>query len=316
MNVLVTGATGFVGSALIKRLSEDGKLLPRAAMRRAGPDLPACVEQVRVGDLGPDTDWSAAFDGVGLVVHAAARVHLMSDTAAHPLAEFRCVNVEGTLNLARQAASAKVKRLVFLSSIKVNGESTCADSSFSVDSKSMPRGDYAISKWEAEQGLIDIARQTGMEVVILRIPLVYGPNVRANFLKLMQVIDKGMPLPFGFIENRRSLIYLDNLVDAVALCLIHPAAANETFLLSDNEGVSTPWLIQCIADALGKPARLFSVPEIFLRIVGAFTGRRMEIERLVGSLSIDNSAIRKKLGWEPPYTMQEGLITTSKWFKG
>jgi UDP-glucose 4-epimerase len=232
----------------------------------------------------------------------------MDDASIDPLAAFRSINTVATLNLARQAAQVGVKRFVFVSSIKVNGEGRAVP--YRETDAPAPEDAYAISKWEAEQGLRQIERETGMEVVILRPPLVYGPGVKANFLRLIQVVKRGWPLPLGAIRNRRSLLYLGNFVDAIRLCVEHPAAAGQTFLLDDGEPVSTPELIRALARAMGRPARLLAVPVSALEFAGMLLGRRAAVARLMGSLWVDGSAIRSRLGWTPLFSMEAGLAAT------
>lgn len=304
--ILVTGATGFVGRALIDLLVKRGYSV-RAAMRRAGAFTAAGASVVTVGELSAETDWSAALAGVDAVVHAAARVHVMQEAAADPLMEFRRVNVQGTLQLARQAAAEGVRRFVFISSIKVNGEATQPGHPFTADDAPAPLDPYGVSKMEAEQGLREIAVQTGMEVVIIRPPLVYGPGVKANFRALMGWLTRGVPLPLGAIHNRRSLVAMDNLVDLIVICVDHPAAANQTFLASDGEDLSTTQLLQCMGRALGKPARLIPVPSTLLKLGAALLGKPAIAQRLCGSLQVDISKTRQLLGWKPPVPVDEGL---------
>jgi len=249
-----------------------------------------------------------ALAGCHAVVHLAARVHMMRDGVLDPLVLYREINTEATLNLARQAADAGVKRFVFISSIKVNGEG--GDAAYREIDAPVPADAYAISKWEAELGLQRIARETGLEVVILRPPLVYGPGVKANFLRLMQWAQKGWPLPLGAIRNRRSLLYLGNFVDAIRLCVEHPAAAGKTFLLDDGEAVSTPDLIRAVAHAMGRSARLLAVPVKVVELAGALSGKHAAVARLTGSLWVDSSLIRSRLNWAPPYSMEAGLAAT------
>jgi UDP-glucose 4-epimerase len=303
MKVLVTGATGFVGRVLCEHLTASGHRIIPAVRREAG-----LADEVVVGDLGSSTDWHMALTGCDAVVHLAARVHVMNDAAQDPLALYRTTNTEATLNLARQAARAGVKRFVFISTIKVNGERR--DESYRETDVPAPEDAYALSKWEAEQGLRRIAQETGLEVVILRPPLVYGPGVKANFSRLVQTVQKGWPLPLGAICNRRSLLYLGNFVDAIRLCVEHPGAAGQTFLLDDGEAVSTPNLIRALAQAMGRPARLLAVPVGLLEFAGALLGKRAAVARLTGSLYVDSSAIRSRLGWTPPFTMEAGLAAT------
>jgi len=303
VRVLVTGATGFVGKALVRDLAGRGHgAIP--VVRRAA----ALPHEVIVPDMNAQTDWHPALAGCDAVVHLAARVHLMHDTAQDPLALYRATNTEATLNLARQAARAGVKRFVFVSSIKVNGEGR--DTPYRETDVAAPEDAYAISKWEAEQGLQRIAQETGLEIVILRPPLVYGPGVKANFLRLMRMVQRGWPLPLGAIRNRRSLLYLGNFVDAICLCVEHPAAAGQTFLLDDGQPVSTPELVRAVARAMGRPARLLAVPVDMLEIVGTLLGKRASVARLKGSLWVDSSLIRRRLGWTPPYSMEAGLAET------
>ena len=262
------------------------------------------------------TDWGDVLSGVQTVIHCAARVHVMDDHTQDPLAEFRRVNTLATDTLARAAARSGVKRLVFLSSIKVNGESTPSDAPFDQASPAKPQGPYAISKWEAEQALTRVSAETGLEIVVLRCPLVYGPGVKGNLLRLLQAVDRGIPLPLALARNRRSFIYLDNLTDAIATCLTHPAAAGKTYLVSDGEDVSTAELTARIAQALGKPSRLWPCPLGLIELAGRMTGKSDEIARLLGSLCIDNSKIRSELDWTPPYTLEQGLAETARWFHG
>lgn len=306
MTIVVTGANGFVGTALCRRLSLDGQ--PICAAVRVLAKGVGVAETVAVGDITADTNWSAALKGVQSVVHLAARVHVMAERSADPLSEFRRVNVEGTVNLARQAAAAGVRRFVFLSSVKVNGESTQPGSPFTADDIPAPEDSYGISKLEAEQELGKVAEQTSMEVVIVRPPLVYGPGVKANFESIMRWLARGLPLPLGAIcENRRSLVALDNLVDLIVTCLSHPAAANQTFLVSDGEDLSTNDLLKRMGEALGKPARLIPVPTGVLKL-GAVLARKQGVyQRLCGSLQVDISKTRLLLGWVPPVTVDEGL---------
>ncbi|UUZ71752.1 SDR family oxidoreductase [Polaromonas sp. P1(28)-8] len=304
--ILVTGATGFVGSSLVVRLVREG-IETRACVRRDHVELPEGVQAVRVDNLTAETDWHHALSGVEVVVHAAARVHVMQDAATDPLQEFRRVNVQGTLQLARQAAAAGVRRFVFISSIKVNGEATQPGHPFTADDAPAPLDAYGISKMEAEQGLRELAAQTGMELVIIRPPLVYGPGVKANFQAMMRWLARGMPLPFGAIHNQRSLVALDNLVDLIVTCIHHPAAANQTFLVSDGEDLSTSQLLRRMGQALGKPARLIPVPPALLKVGAASVGKPAFAQRLCGSLQVDISKTRQLLGWRPPVSVDVGL---------
>jgi len=306
--ILVTGSTGFIGRALIDRLHEEHAHLPvRASCRASAGTLAPGVQSICVRDLLPDTEWSAALQRVDAVLHCAARVHVMRDASRDPLSEFRQVNVQGTLNLARQAAAMGVKRFVFVSSVKVNGELTRLGSPFHAADAPAPMDAYGVSKWEAEIGLRAIAQETGMEVVIIRPPLVYGPGVKANFASMVRWLQRGIPLPLGAIHNLRSLVALDNLVDLIITCIHHPAAANQTFLVSDGEDVSTTELLQRMGAALGKPARLLPVPQRLLEWGAALVGKQAVAQRLFSSLQVDISATRQLLGWTPPVSLEQGL---------
>lgn len=314
LNVLVTGATGFVGRFLCSRLLSGGWTVCGTLLASETPSaLIDEVEPVTVELLGADTPWGNALAGVDTIIHLAARVHIMDDPSADPLTEFRKVNVEGTAQLAREAAKAGVKRLVFISSIKVNGEESVTP--YTSDLLPNPTDPYGISKWEAEQSLRKIEAETGLEVVVVRPTLVYGPGVKANFLKMMNVASKGIPLPLASITNKRSLIYVGNLVDALAVCAEHPAVAGKTYLVSDGEDVSTPELIRRTARALGASARLFPFPPSIMHLAGKLTGKTGAVNRLTGSLTVDSSKIRRELGWKPPFTLEEGLLETARWFK-
>ena len=304
--VLITGGRGFVGRALAARASSRDFTV-RISSRKRLTTTRSHFEFYQVGPLSPATDWLAALQGVDAVVHCAGRAHVMKDTAVDPLAIFRTINLAGTLNLARQAAEAGVMRFVFISSIGVNGARTDLGKSFSEADKPNPHNAYALSKWEAEQGLLRVADETGMEVVIIRPPLVYGPNAPGNFGSLMRWLNRGIPLPLGAIYNQRSLVALDNLVDLIITCLTHPAAANQTFLVSDGEDLSTTQLLRRMGAALGKPARLIPVPVSILMLGAALVGKPELAQRLCGSLQIDMSKTRELLGWTPPFSVDEGL---------
>jgi len=312
--ILVTGATGFIGRALCVELLRQGHAV-RAALRREQDRERAVIEGVEhaiTGDITAATDWHAALKGVEAVVHLAARVHLMRDEASKPLTAYRAINTQGTLNLARQAASAGVRRFLFVSSIKVNGEGL--DIPYTEDDPPMPADPYAVSKWEAEQGLMAIAAQTGLELVILRPPLVYGPGVGGNFLRLLRVIHRGIPLPLGSIHNQRDLLYLGNLINAMVLCLNHPSAQGKTFLIRDGEPLATPDLIRRLAREMQRKPNLFPIPPIVLCLLGKMTGKSGEITRLTGAMRIDDDKLRTQLGWEPPFTVDAGLRETVNWF--
>ena len=311
----MTGASGFIGGTLCTHLVTQG--FDAVGTVRSLPDAPVPGVDYRiVAELGINTDWRDALVGVQAVVHCAARVHVMRDHAQNPLAEFRRVNTLGTQTLTRAVARSGVKRLVFLSSIKVNGESALPDAPFDEASPVNPQDPYAISKWEAEQALTHIATETRLEVTVLRCPLVYGPGVKGNFLRLLQAADRGIPLPFALARNRRSLIYLDNLASAITTCLTHPAAAGKTYLVSDGKDISTAQLITQMAQALEKPVRLWPVPPAWIRLFAGLTGKSAEIDRLFGSLCIDSTKIRGELGWTPAYTPEQGLAETVRWFRG
>ena len=303
--LIVTGASGFVGRALCASAVARGSAV--CGITRSTCDLPSGSENFVVGNMDDRTDWRGALEGSKVVIHLAARVHVMADTAENPLDEFRRINVLGTLNLARQAAAAEVRRFVFISSIKVNGEATRLGLPFFADDIPAPLDPYGISKMEAEQGLRKIAAETGMEVVIIRPPLVYGPGVKANFQVMMRWLARGVPLPLGAIHNRRSMVALDNLVALILTCIDHPAAANQTFLVSDGEDLSTTQLLQRLGRALGKPARLIPVPAMLLKVGAALVGKPAIAQRLCGSLQVDISKTQQLLGWAPPLSVDEGL---------
>jgi nucleoside-diphosphate-sugar epimerase len=313
--VLVTGANGFVGQTLCAALENAGFEL-RAAVRNRASSLPPTSgdDTVIVGYIGQETNWAAALEGVDAVVHLAGRVHVLREIFRDPQAEFHNVNVLGTERLAQTAAEVGVRRLVYISSVGVNGRATFG-SAFTEDHEPSPHNLYAISKWEAEQTLRRISARTGLEVVILRPPLIYGPGVKANFLRLMKLVDRGLPLPFGAIDNRRSLLYVGNLADAIVRCIHAPQAAGETFLVSDGEDVSTPELIRRMGRALGSTPRLIPFPPAAIRLAGRLSGRSAMVEPLLDSLVADAANIRRKLDWRPPYTMDHGLRETAKWLK-
>lgn len=307
MKVLVTGANGFVGRALCPYLVALGHTVIPVVRRQSG-----IANEVIVHDTA---SWKDALKGCNSVIHLAARAHVMHDQERNPLQAFRVSNVDMTIELAKRAVDAGVRRFVFMSTIKVNGEETAPGRSFRPDDPVAPNDPYTISKWEAEQTLWRIAAETGMEVVVIRPPLVYGPGVKGNFLRLMQAIDKRRPLPLGGIQNQRSLIYLGNLVDVIRLCITHPQAAGKTFLVSDGDDVSTPELVRRIAAALGRQPFLLPIPVSWMRWAGRMLGKQAAVHRLLGSLCVDISPLRGELGWTPPYTMQTGLEATAEWYR-
>lgn len=311
--VLITGANGFVGRALCAKASTYPLSIKGAV--RSTQSLAADMDSVQISTLDGNTDWGNALRGINVVVHLAARVHVMNDHSSDPLAEFRKVNVDGTLNLAKQAASAGVQRFIFISSIKVNGESTPLGQPFRADDIPMPIDAYGISKREAEDALRLLASDTGMEVVIIRPPLVYGAGVKANFHSMMHWLNKGLPLPLGAIHNQRSLVALDNLVDLIITCIQHPAAANQTFLVSDGEDLSTSDLLRRMAMALDKPARLLPVPAWLLSCGAGLLGKRAVAQRLCGSLQLDIAKTRQVLNWTPPVSVDEALRKTAQSYK-
>lgn len=316
-SILVTGATGFVGGRLISCLSRHGEYTRiLAAVRHKPRTLIGNVSFFESGCLSRTVDWGSALEGVLSVVHCAARVHVMRDACLDPLAEFRRVNVDGTANLARHAAAAGVSRFVFLSSIKVNGELTEAGRYFTAEDTPAPDDPYGLSKHEAEQVLRQISADTGMEVVIIRPPLVYGPGVKANFESMMRCLARGVPLPLAAVtENRRSLVALDNLVDLILTCLSHPAAANQTFLVSDGEDLSTADLIKRMGAAMGHPAHLFHTPPALLKLGAQLVNKPGIYQRLCGSLQLDIAKTRQLLGWVPPLSVEEGLRRAAEAFR-
>ncbi|AVO55247.1 SDR family oxidoreductase [Ectopseudomonas mendocina] len=303
MQVLLTGATGFVGDALLRYLSTAGACVVAAV--RSGGTRRFSEHVFEVGDISADTQWASALEGITVVVHTAARAHISQEVSSDPLAEYRGVNVEGTLNLARQAAISGVKRFVFISSIGVNGNINTRP--FNAGDAPLPLEPYAQSKWEAEQGLWRIQQEAGMELVIIRPPLVYGPEAPGNFGSLVRWIGKGIPLPLGSIHNKRSLIGIDNLVDLIVRCIDHPAAANQVFLAGDGRDLSTTELLRLVGDAMGRPARLIPVPAGVLKLSAALLGRKAMAQRLLGSLQVDISQTCETLDWQPPFTVEEGL---------
>ena len=307
MNFLVTGATGFVGQTLVRKLvSHEGHDV-RCAIRKQRDGLEGTTHVHVVGEVDASTDWQRALVDVDCVVHLAARVHVMSGHCHDSLMEFRRVNTKGTLHLARQAASIGVRRFVYLSSIKVNGETTTLDRPFTPNDLAAPQDPYGISKHEAEVGLREIARTTGMPVVIIRPTLVYGKDAKGNFKSLMSLVARGIPIPLASIHNLRSFVGIGNLVDFIVTCLEHPSAANETFMVSDGEDLSTPDLIRRMARAMNRPARLLPVPVWALKAGALLLGKGDAVQRLCGNLQVDISKSRELLGWSPPISVDEGL---------
>lgn len=310
--VLVTGANGFIGAALCARMSANGWAV-RAAVFPAGSPVPTGAAAVPVGGIDGRTDWVEALAGVEVVVHLAARVHVMKETAADPLEAFRKVNVSGTRWLAQSAAAAGVRRLVFMSTIGVHGNSPDGRP-LTEDSPCDPNNDYSRSKLEAEQALLDVARPAKLETVIVRAPMAYGPGNKGNPLRLLAVLRKGGPLPFAAVDNRRSFIFLDNLVDALMLCATHPKAAGGAYLVSDGRDLSTPELLNELGGWLGRPARLFPFPQGLLRWAGRCLGHSSSVGSLLDSLTVDPGRIRRELGWSPRVTPAEGLRATADWY--
>ena len=306
---LVTGANGFVGAALCQALAERD-LGYRAAMRHATneADIYSC------GELDGDTPWAPALHDIDVVIHLAARVHVMRDKAADPLAAFRRTNVEATVNLARQAANAGVRRFVFVSTIKINGEHSVPGKPFVESDAAAPDDPYAVSKWEAEQALLRLGAETGLEVVIVRPPLVYGPGVRANFLQLLRRVHSGWPTPFKAISNERSLLFVGNLADALILCATHVEAAGQTYLLDDGVALSSSDLVAAIASSLGVPNRDVAIPVWVLNTAARVFGQQALAERLTRSLVVSNRKICTQLGWRPPFTIDQGLRLTARWY--
>lgn len=312
--ILITGANGFVGQHLGVYLVKQGhQVIATSRSRDATFDyIPTHV--AKVGDIDVKTDWTTALKGVEVVIHLAARVHVMREKAADPLLEFRRMNAKGTLQLAQQAAETGVRRLVYLSSIKVNGEETISHP-FTEQDETIPEDPYARSKWEAEQHLMDVGAQTGLEVSIIRPPLVYGAGVRGNFLSLLELAAKAWPLPLASIDNRRSLVGIENLCSLIEVCVRHPQAAGEVFLVSDGQDISTPELIRMLAEAMQRPCRLLPFPTSFLAIASKLLGQQGVWERLAGSLQVDIGKARQQLGWEPPVPLEQGLADTVDWYQ-
>jgi nucleoside-diphosphate-sugar epimerase len=307
LKILVTGASGFVGAAICRQLTSESKnFLP---VHRDGQQLGSSI-----GSINGSTDWSNALKEISHVIHTAARVHVMKGKGTDSLSKFRKVNVEGTLNLARQCAESGVKRFIFISSIKVNGEQTTNGMAFTEKDEPRPCDPYAISKHEAEERLRNLALETSMEVVVIRPPLIYGPGVKANFLSLMKIVKAGFPLPLGRIDNKRSMVSLDNIVDIIITCLTHSKAGNQTFLISDGESLSVTQLLNRLASAMDLPSRLIPIPSPYLQFGLRIIGKQSIANRLLGSLQIDNTKIKTMLNWSPILNVDEGLRKTVKFF--
>ena len=306
--IAFTGYTGFVGSALLKELDSKNVLL---LGRKPLPEY----SNFSIFDL-TDThhlNLQHTLSSVKVLIHSAARVHIMNDNAADPLADFKAANTLGTYNLAKQAAKAGVKRFIFVSSIKVNGESTTNKASFTADDMPAPEDPYGISKAEAEQQLLEIGKQTGMEIVIIRPPLVYGEGVKANFASLMRLVSKGLPLPFRLItKNKRSLVSVYNLVDLIKECIDHPKAANQVFLASDDQDLSTAEMVALMAKVQGKPNLAIPVPVWCFKLAGKLLGKQAVIDRLTGSLQLDITHTKNTLNWSPPYSVEHGFELAAK----
>lgn len=306
--ILITGASGFVGRSVCAELLKQN-LEIRLALR-ANNFLLENAEVAIINQIDNDTDWSTALRNVDVVIHLAARVHVMNEAAVDSMLKFRSVNVDGTMNLARQSVKAGVRRFIFISSIKVNGEQTTKDKPFTEDDVANPQDAYGLSKLEAEQGLLQLARETKIEVVIIRPPLVYGAGVRANFLSMLRAVKKGYPLPLGVIYNKRSFVYVENLVSLILRCINHPAAANEVFLVSDGYDLSTTELLQKCAFAIGVKPKLIPVPPRVLELIASLTGKKDVIQRLCGNLQVDITKANKLLGWVPPISLEDGMRKT------
>lgn len=312
MRVLLTGANGFIGNALEQQLRSSLEHEVTPVVRHKIDGLRSAK---RVGNLDGSTQWSNVLGGVDVVIHTAASIEVEKRSGSSLMSEFRRVNVEGTSNLARQAAQAGVKRFIFISSIKVNGELSPLGKLFTPDDQPVPQDPYGISKYEAEVDLNRLANETSMEVVIIRSPLVYGPGVKGNFASMVRMLERRIPLPLGAIQNKRSLVALDNLVDLIVTCIEHPDAANQTFLAGDGEDLSTTELLQRLGKALGKSARLLPLPASLLMFMAVLIGKKAIAQRLCGSLQVDISKTRRILGWEPPITVDEGLRRAVEGFK-
>jgi nucleoside-diphosphate-sugar epimerase len=311
--VAVTGANGFVGRALCSEAVARGMTV--RGITRSPCILPAGVENVAVGNVDGNTEWELALAGCDAIIHLAARVHIMHDKSRDPLAEFRRVNTLGSIRLANCAAAAGVRRIVNVSSIGVNGPSTQGDLEFTDRDTPDPHNPYSVSKWEAEQALQLIQASGIIEVVTVRPPLIYGPGVGGNFLRLLGAVYKGIPLPLGLTRNFRDLLFVGNLVDFLILCCDHPAANGNTYLVSDGTPLSTHALLRGLARALGVPSRLFPVPPFLLQMFGNMTGYNAEFERLLSSLRVDSSKVCRELDWYPPYTLRQGLQATADWYR-
>jgi nucleoside-diphosphate-sugar epimerase len=311
---LVTGASGFIGHHLVSELRLRGSSVKQAV--RCHADLKKTSDDIiTIGSIGPDTDWEAALNQVDVVVHLAARVHLLKDKATDPTNEYKITNVLGTERLARCAAANGVRRLVYLSSIGVSGNHS-STGVFTEQIKPSPYDVYTFSKWEAENILQAVADETGLEVIILRPPLVYGPGNPGNFLRLLELVSTGWPLPLRTLNSRRSLIFVGNLVDAIIHCADHPNATGQTFLVRDGEDISIFELIQRLAKLMGRSPHLFSFPPSLLRWAAKMTGKSSDIDRLMNTLVLDDSKIRTMLGWRPPFSLENGLQLTVAWFVG
>lgn len=310
MKALVTGANGFVGKALVAILEAKGVQAMRAVRQPSGER-----DEVIVGDIGADTDWQAALQGCDIVFHLAGRAHRTHETAQDPFAEYEKTNIIGSGNLARQAAASGVKRLVYASSVKVNGEATAMKQAYTETDVPAPLDPYGRSKLMAEGILERVASETPLETVIIRSPLVYGPGVKGNLLQMLHALNKRVPLPLASVRNRRSLIYVGNLVDAMILCANHPGAANRTWLVSDGEDLSVPGLLRSLGDGIGHPARLYPCPVWVLGLGARMTGRAAQLRKITGSLRIDSSRIRSELGWVPPFTVHHGIKETTEWYR-
>ena len=310
--IVVTGASGFIGSAVCRTLLTEKYTVTGTFRVVQSSDKVTGIRPVEIGELDGRTNWKAALKGADAVVHTAARAHIVNDSTPESWVAYRRANSDGTANLARQAADCGVKQFIFMSSVKVNGETS--QTAYTESDPPLPKGAYGISKMEAEQALMKIASVTDMTVTILRLPLVYGPRVKANFLQLLRIVDRGFPLPLSRINNKRSLIYVGNLVDAIVRSIRHTNTDNQTYLIRDGLDVATPDLVKMIASALCKKPRLFGMPTQLLQSIARLFGRQDTAERLIGSLTVDDSKIRQELNWSPPYSLQQGIEKTVQWY--